>query len=411
MTNRVLLTPFFITNATAPEKGRTEYWDEKIPGLALRVTERGAKSWIYMGRVFGKQIRLTLGKVEALSLADARKKALEAYQLMMNGDDPRVVWGRQKEAKRKAVLVKPLTFADCYQDYWDRHALPSLKSARSIDNVIRNHVLPKIGSSPIEEIGRCEIMQICDMLVANGKGTTANRALACTSAMLSWCVDRNLLHANPLLGMRKPFKEKSRERFLTNDEIVSIWNVCEQIGWPFGPYIRFLMLTGQRREETARLKWDHLDLEQRYWNIPSEFTKNGDGQSVFLAEPALAIIETQPKLGEYVFTSTGDAPLSGFSKIKKKCDTLSGVSDWHFHDLRRTISTNFAALGIKQEVTERTLNHKSGKVTGVAAVYNRHDYKNEREAALTKYAEFIMELVNGKRTDRVIPMRKNQARS
>jgi integrase len=151
-----------------------------------------------------------------------------------------------------------------------------------------------------------------------------------------------------------------------------------------GGIIEFLALTGQRRQEVTQLKWPEVDAETRTWSIPGTRTKNGRVHIVHLSEPAWSVIRDRPTAGEYVFATGGAKHFQSFGHAKRRLDELSGVSEWRVHDLRRTIVSGMARLGVPPHVADKILNHQSGTISGVAAVHQRHDFLTEREEALDR---------------------------
>ena len=221
-----------------------------------------------------------------------------------------------------------------------------------------------------------------------------------------------MIPASPVAGLKAPTSEAARDRVLSNEEIVYFWKGCEALGWPFGPMFRLLLLTAQRRDEVGGAEWREIDLDKRMWTIPRERAKNDRTHEVHLSELALEIISELPKisrsradgvgseLSPYLFTTNGDRPASGFSKAKDRLDQFmldqlgaeleaggrdpdkACIEGWILHDLRRTAATGMAKLNIAPHVVDRILNHVSGTIRGVAAVYNRHAYLEERKSAL-----------------------------
>jgi integrase len=165
----------------------------------------------------------------------------------------------------------------------------------------------------------------------------------------------------------------------------------------FGPFAKLLLLTGQRRTEVAGMTWTELDLDKALWMLPGTRTKNGRPHEVPLSEAALAILKALPRLGPYVVSTDGSKPLGGYSRGKALIDKAIRyanlhISHWTFHDLRRTAASGMARLGIQVHVTEAVLNHKSGSIKGVAAIYNRYDYAAEKRSALEAWARFVLSL-------------------
>ena len=180
---------------------------------------------------------------------------------------------------------------------------------------------------------------------------------------------------------------------------MAFWKGCDDLGRPFGPALKLLLVTGQRRDEVVRMRWNHLDLEEALWTLPKAETKSGRQHEVPLSPLALEIIQAQPRNGEFVFTTTGKSPISGFSKGKVRLDNLSGLADWRFHDLRRTAATRMAGIGIAPHVIEKVLNHATGQISGVAAVYNRYAYREEKIVALAAWAGVLSEFVDKDRNN------------
>jgi integrase len=219
--------------------------------------------------------------------------------------------------------------------------------------------------------------------------------------------------------LKAPKAEESRDRVLTDDEIRWLWNAAEMQGFPFGPMTQLLLLTGQRRSEVAGMRLAELSVRNRMWHLPKGRTKNGEAHDVPLADQVIAILQQLPKIAGgdgFAFTSTGVTPVSGFSRAKASLDLLIAdvaaketpkevrrVEPWIFHDLRRTCASGMASLGVAPHVIEAVLNHKSGTIKGVAAVYNRHQYTAEKQQALQAWARRVSEIVAG--GSKVVPFR------
>jgi integrase len=153
--------------------------------------------------------------------------------------------------------------------------------------------------------------------------------------------------------------------------------------------VEMLALTGQRRDEVGRMAWVHLDLEKGLWVVPGEHAKNGKPHTVHLSNLVLSLLSHIPRVGNLVFSSDGTTLFQGYSKAKARLDRISGVSGWTLHDLRRTVVTGLARLGVAPHVADKILNHQSGTISGVAAVYQRHEFMSERKAALQRWGSHI----------------------
>jgi integrase len=168
---------------------------------------------------------------------------------------------------------------------------------------------------------------------------------------------------------------------------------ARQMPWPFGGIVEFLALTGQRREEVTQLKWPEIDAHTRTWSMPGTRTKNGRAHIVHLSAPAWAVISDRPETSEYVFATSGARHFQSFARHKRSLDDLSGVNGWRMHDLRRTIVSGMARLGIPPHIADKILNHQSGTISGVAAVYQRHEFLAERKDALDRWGAHVDQIV------------------
>jgi integrase len=208
-----------------------------------------------------------------------------------------------------------------------------------------------------------------------------------------WCVGRAILEASPAHGLSAPAREKARNRVLSDDELVAIIKGARKINGPYGAIVEFLALTGQRREEVAQLTWHELDLAGQLWTIPAARTKNAKPHIVHLSKQSLEVLIRMPKIGEFVFSSSGSKPFQSFSKFKHDLDKRSAVPDWRLHDLRRTCVSGMARLGVAPHVADKVLNHQSGTISGVAAVYQRHEFLPQRKEALNLWGAHVESLL------------------
>jgi integrase len=191
-----------------------------------------------------------------------------------------------------------------------------------------------------------------------------------------------------------PTKEVARDRVLSDAELTRVVLAARNMGDPYGAIVELLALTGQRREEVARLHWEELDLAQRIWTIPKARTKNAKAHIVHLSRQALAVLKSAGQRGPLVFASLGTKPFQNFSHAKRQLDQISGVSGWRLHDLRRTCVSGMARLGIAPHVADKILNHQAGTISGVAAVYQRHDFLSERRQALDLWGAHLEAILN-----------------
>jgi integrase len=428
---KLKMTDASIQKLSAPKGKRVEYFDATLPGFGVRVsgpTDRqpeGRKSWVLFYRFGGEQRRLTIDPpYPALSLADARRQAGDALQLIAHGKDP----GQQKaetmaEAARKADTVKSVA-----DSFISRHLEGKKRAARYVTETRRNfdnHVLPRWGARDIKSITRRDVIEMLDDIAdhgtqlkdkdgkkkhAAGGPICANRVLAAIRAMFNWALRRGVLDSAPTLLVERPGEETKRERTLTPDEIRAVWCGAQAIGYPFGDFFRLALLTGQRRDEVAGAQWAHIDLAEKTWTLPAELTKAGRAHVVPLSPAAVALIkalprktiqtEAGPKPSPYLFTTSGARPISGYSVGKRCLDAaisgarreaeLDPLPNWTTHDLRRTASTHMGRLGVARLVIEKVLNHSDRTVT---AIYDRYEYLDEKRHALELWGSYVTGLM------------------
>ncbi len=267
--------------------------------------------------------------------------------------------------------------------WWGLHLKPSVKKWHDAERLLRLHVLPEWGNTPIGDIRRRDGQKLLDkVLMAHGVGI-AREVRKHVVAMFNWAHDRDEVGVNVLAGMkRKDLAYGERERVLSMDELKAIWAAADKMGYPFGPMVRLLILTAQRRAEIAGLERGWLLPDQQAFEVPASHYKTDRPQVVPLSAPALAIVEALPKWngGDFLLSTTaGRVPVSGFSKAKARIDTLSGVEGWTLHDLRRSAATHMERLGVAPKHVEMVLGHAT---EGVAGIYNRYEYLTEKRAAL-----------------------------
>jgi integrase len=396
-----------------PKQGRTEMGDTVVPGLVVRVTPRGTRTFSVVYKVPGEthirpngttvggvgpsgrlrvaqQHRVTLGQYPILSLKRAREEARKILETVSEGHDPRVE-RREQNLIRHTNTVEAITHR-----FIELAAKPKMASWRAVQRVLELHVLPSLGNRPIGDIRRADIHELLDDIVAKGRVGTAREVRKHLHRLFNWALDREIVAANPVHGIQRPELAQNREagRSLTDDELRAIWNATGDMGYPFGAMYRMLLLTGQRRNDWANSQRSEIDSEKQVLEIPASRYKGRRDHVVPLAAPAWTIFEGLPKFtgDDYHLFSTrvGAVPVSGFSKAKVQLDALAQVLPYRVHDFRVTCETRLADLGIVQETRDAVLGHAK---PGLQKTYNKHDYADEKRAALAAYAEHIMGVV------------------
>lgn len=256
--------------------------------------------------------------------------------------------------------------------------------------------MPRWQARRVGDIGKADVQAVMDELMAAGTPSAARHAFAAIRKFFNWCVERGLIAQSPCLAMRPPARTTSRDRVLADGELRAILSAADDQGLPFGPIVRLLVLTAQRRGEVVGMRWDEIDARAALWEIPADRTKNHRPHVVPLTPAALAVLDALPRVPgtPYVFPARGyaDRPYSGYSKGKRELDARAGQHGWTLHDLRRTAATGMAKSGVPPHVVERLLNHVSGTFGGVAGVYNRFGYLDEMRDALMRWERHVHDL-------------------
>nr|WP_269748051.1 site-specific integrase [Altererythrobacter lutimaris] len=229
--------------------------------------------------------------------------------------------------------------------------------------------------------------------------------MALVKVIFGWAASEDFIDNSPADHVRKAKVEKARDRVLKIEEIAAIWRASDALGYPMGPWLKTLTLTAQRRTEVARMRWDDIDLIEATWTIAADETKADRKQLVPLSGLAIGILEAQPRMGEFVFTTNGETPVSAFARSKSLLDKFIAaigepIADWRFHDLRRTAATEMGRLGVAPFLIERVLNHAEKGVT--RRVYDLYDHAAEKRHALETWAAEIDRVVNGERCENVV---------
>jgi integrase len=396
--NAVGLTDAKIKTLKAPEHGQAEHPDSVVPGLRVRVGASGAKTFILRKRVAGRLRNMALGRYNEtrFTLADARKKARSLLSDIEAGGDPTPTLRTRHQSRAGQGTIRAL-----YDDY--RRAKAHLRSHREVDRIFNRHILPALGDRLADTVTRGDVTRLVDGIEAR---SMARAVAAQLSSFYSWALPRlDRLPANPCRDAGKPPKARARDRVLTTDELRALWKVLESEPAPFGPAIRLLLLTLQRREEVFSADCSEFDLSSRVWTIPAQRAKNGVAHIVPLSDAAVVELETllaghaEGKL----FPARGN-PQNGPSGISKAWARIrDGVQErlgrslerFTIHDLRRTGATGLQRLGIRLEVTEAVLNHISGSRGGIVGVYQRHHFTDEKRFALNAWASDLQRIVHG----------------
>jgi len=371
-----------------------EYFDKGYPGLALRLSYGGGKSFVYFYRIGGRLRRMTLGTFPAMTLAEAREAWRGARQDAKTGRDP-------SQARKHGTGATDFRSVAAQ---WILRDQAKNKSRAIVARMIDVNVLPAWEYRQIADIGRRDVLDVIDAIVDRGAVITARRVQAHLHRLFRWAVGRGIVEANPVADLPKPGSETKRDRVLSDDELVAVWKGAGEIGWQFGEAFRLLILTGARREEIGQLRWSEINGGNI--ELQGARTKNGAPHVIPLSAPARAIVEDLPRIAgsEFVFTIEGLKPISAWSRAKARLDEIAGIAPWRIHDLRRTTATGLQKLKTPLTVTEAVLGHTAGSRAGIVSVYQVHDYADEKRVALEAWAGHIETLL-GQRASNVVSLK------
>jgi len=428
-----------------PGKQRREIPDGGSLGMRLVIQPSGYKSWaLRFRRPDGKPGKLTLGPLDVsgreaegepvlgapLTVASARRLAAEVNRQRALGRDVVADYAADKRRRRAERETRAAsTFGAAARDFVEEYASKKVRrwkeqarllgfrpTANGVE-IIRGGLADRWAEKPIAAIDGHDIHALIDETRRSGapglerraEGPTETRAramLSCLSRMFRWLVQHRRAETNPCAGVHRPEASRARDRVLTDAEIVRFWTATDAAGEPFRPVLKLLLLTGCRLNEVAGMRRAELSDDGATWTIPGERTKNRRPHVVPLAPQAREILANAGGKNELVFTTTGHSPPSGWSKVKKRLDSAMGAPPpWRLHDLRRTVASGLQRLGIALPVTEKVLNHVSGSFGGVVGVYQRHEYAEEKRAALEAWANLLGQIVSGRPAGNVVPLR------
>lgn len=386
-----MLTDTKLAAIKPPATGQQEHPDHKVTGLRLRVGAGGKKSWIVRRRVGDKIINRKLGSYPAMGLAAARTAAEKLIEAL------------ERDGGTEGV---DRTFGEVAEAWIAKVAKPKNKSWKLQERRLEMHVLPSWRHRKIAEIRRADVRDLLDGIEGD---VLPNRVLTVVKTIFRYALSREWIEASPIEGIAKPKDETPRDRVLDMGEIARVWHAAGLLGYPSGSYVRLLILTAQRRNEVAGMRWDGLDLPERTWTLASGETKATRAHLVPLSPLAVRILDDLPEIGPFVFTTDGKTHIHNFAKTKQMLDTFIAakgepLAPWTFHDLRRSAATHMVRLGITEAVVSRVLNHAATGVT--ARVYALHSYAPEKRHALDTWAAEVDRAVNGSRGANVVRMER-----
>ena len=377
---KATLTELSIRNLAPPATGQVTYWDKMLAGFGLRISQGGTKSFVVM---YGAtRQRATIGRYPAIRLADARAEAkrIVAQHTLGKHRVKNITFDEAKQLflAASAAKNKPRTTAD-YRRLLDRHF--------------------RLGRTMMGDIAQHDIMRRVHKL--SKTPAEQNHAFAVVKIFFRWAKRNHYIESNPLAELPMPAAKRSRDRVLSPQELSEVYGKALAYPYPFGPIVALLLLTGQRRGEIGALEWSWIDRQTQTITLPASLTKNKREHTFPYGDMVAEILDGLPETEDFLFPASRahvrgkpTGTYNGWAKTKPKFDaTLEDVAAYTLHDLRRTFSSNLAALGTPIHVTEKLLNHVSGTVSGVAAVYNRHTYLDEMRETVIAYEQHLAKLL------------------
>jgi len=392
-------------------------WSVERKGFGLKVTPSGKKVYVLQYRMGGRGSptrRYTIGAHGDWTPELADKEAARLLRMVDTGTDPASV---KRERVERLRTDSALAFPDYVQTFLDRYVKPEwTRSYDFAESILRLHVTPRWKSRTLPSICKSDVTALFDALPAD-KPALARNTFAVVRKLFNWAEGRGDIEQgkSPLVGYTPPSAVDSRDRVLADWELRLVWLASGDLGYPFAPFYRSLAATGQRRDEVAGMDWRELNRGAAEWTLSGERTKNGQPHIVHLSALMIAELdviakgEAWPSKG-LVFSTNGKTSISGYSRGKSRIDAAmlaltrrereaSGsleeieIAPWRVHDLRRTLVTGLQRLGVRFEVTEACVNHLSGAKAGVAGVYQRHEWRDEKRAAFDAWARHIGQIV------------------
>jgi integrase len=389
----VALTPKAVASLRATGEWQVVS-DGIVPGLTLRVSPQGHRSYSLLFRIEGRQHRLTLGSAHLMSLAEARGRAKDALAMVRAGENP---------LPQRASAQASLTFADlCTRFIEARTANFAPSTAYEYGRQLRSEIAPRLGKTAAADLTRSQVRELLDDVAKRGH-VMANRVFQFVRAVLRWAVREEYLPRNPAEGLQRPRREMARERTLTGDEIRIFWSACDSMSPAVAATARLLLLLGQRSTETIEMRWTDVDLDAALWTIPGQYRKGGRPHAIPLPPLACQIIRAlKPATDGPPRVLAGvsvDNPMRWFDPLRDQAMALATkakVTLAHFtkHDLRRTCATGCAKLGAAETTISRLLGHAviAGTIP-ITAVYDRFTRLDEVKSTLAAWADHVEALV------------------
>ena len=391
---------FLATLKVTPGRKDRLVFDAACPGLGVRVTARGTRTFIaqWTDPATKQKVREVVGVWGNLTLEQARDAVRARLGQVALGVNLRAERLRKRAEAERERAETALTFDGLISEWAALHL--SHRRPRYAAEAVRaiRLGLASLLKQPAARITKHEAVNALDQMVKAGKAVTAGRTMAYARAAYAWAEKRSKVHGNPFAGLPVSAGVTERDRTLTDAELFRVWCATEKLEYPFRDFFRLAILTLQRREEIAAMRWSEIADDWSVWRIPAARMKSGKAHDVHLPEPVREILRNIPRVAEsdFVLTTTGVTSVSGFSRAKIALDGLVSsdgqgpMTPWRLHDLRRTGVSTLARLGFDSIVVDMLLAHQPARLRGVARVYQRHSFAEERKHALEAWVAHVI---------------------
>jgi integrase len=372
-------------------------FDDQLPGFGFRLRRAAGgrinKSWIAQYRRAGGTRRVLIGNANVINAEAARAAAKKILAQVALGGDPQADRVDRRAKDRLAVRSVVAEYLEAKKNEVRPRTL--VEAARYLST---GAYFRPLHAMPIDTVKRRDIASCLVAISRKNGSVTAARARASLSALFTWAMQAGLTETNPVIGAVQPKDSEGRSRVLSDAELAALWHASGND--EYGRIIKLLTLTGARRAEIGGLRWSELNADSGTWTLPSERSKNKHAHSLPLPALAWNIVNAVPRLAhrEQLFGVSAAQGFSdwGYGKIALDDRLLGKMTEpWTIHDIRRTVATGMADLGVQPHIIEVVLNHRSGHKSGVAGIYNRSTYDREVRAALALWSDLIRALVEG----------------
>ena len=405
-----------ILKALVVPPGRKDMFlfDNECRGLGVRVTAKGTKVFIaqWMDPTTKRKVREPLGVWGSITIDQARVAVRSRLGDVARGIDPVAERRRRQEEAESENADRALT-VDALVDKWAKLHLAARRpryateAPRTVRAALKDHL-----KRPARTLSRSSAVEAIDSILSAGKSEMARQSMGNARSCFAWALRRGYVTTNPFADLPLAITKSERDRVLTDDEVAEVWTAAGTLPYPFGPFFRLALLTLQRRDEVAGMRWSEISADGLTWTIPAARMKNDRPHDVHLTQAARDVLASIPsqvgpkgKPIDLVFTTTGKTPISGYSRAKTTLDAAivaarakaakgaavdpEKLTPWRLHDFRRTGVSRLAAMGVDSIVADKLLAHKPAKLRGVASVYQRHDFAVERRKALEVWADDV----------------------